>query len=158
MSLYSDPRWSDAAGTMIDVTMDHPEHGPIPRTVRQGEPLFDEAVGGAFGAIAPFEPKSLDARALRLTIVGIADHIVIFATRSRRASILSYGLRLSTRQSRTPEEEADLLRIVELDQWEEQIIATRERLIAAGDLESARRDETWPAPPAWLTAEWLQGF
>lgn len=156
---FSSPRWSAADHSMIDLTVEHPVHGTIPYTATAGSYVFERALKGEFGEIAPFVRKVLAGESVRPTITALAERRVGDALRGKRASILSYGLRLWAHPSPlTDEEHLDLTRIVELDQWEEVIIETREALIAAGDVDGARRPSTWPEPPVWLTADWLAEF
>lgn len=97
------------------------------------------------------------------------DRRVARAFDGKRNSILSYGLALAGKvavgltskpvvtQALTADEQADASLIWAIDAWEGAMIAKREALTASVDLTYAD-DSHWVAPPAGLTAAWLQGF
>lgn len=126
---------------------------------------WNAALSGVPGAWVVSKPSEVIAPAVRAEF----DRRIGAAFEGRRNSILSYAIQLnglvaigrdngrSVAETLTPEQQADVKLIWELDDWETAMIVRREAMIAAVDAAFAD-DSKWPPFPAACTAAWLKDF
>jgi len=117
----------------------------------------------AKGRLVPVPPAYSKAE-VAAAIMAEAERVVAAALGStlRQASMHRHATallrRVATGGVLTTEEAADAALLYDINAWENDVVAVREALIAAGAIDRARDPETWPSPPVGVTPAWLTGF
>lgn len=114
------PKFANAAGTLVNLILEHPVHGAIPFTASpddgeaHGRELFARAIAGEFGQIAAYDGPSaaqLSAAARRAEIVARLAAIDGGSIRALRAKAAGKGKPADDTKLTALDAEADALRV-----------------------------------------------
>ncbi len=151
MGNFRFPKYANKEQTLIDMMVDHGDHGTIPYSVAKGHELFARAERGDFGKVKPFREVIFSPEQLKdlANIERVKRVIAAYVSEEKRHSAYGYLAKLShiPKDQLTEEQKKDIATLHAADEWEAEMIERIPIIVQQNSKDAIYRESAWPANP-----------
>ncbi len=145
---YRFPKYMNKEKTLIDILVDHKDHGTIPFSTKKGEELFARVEKGEFGRIKEHVEIQYSPEHLKIytDLERIRRVNEAYITEEKRHSAYGYLAKLShiPKEQLTEEQKKDIETLHAADEWETEMIERVPIIVQQNSKDAIRRDNAWP--------------